>query len=78
MFFIAGIRIITGERNHFASIFSIKNNVFGYLRYEPVILATWEDETRRTVVQCQPGKIVHKTPSPKQPEQNRLEVWLNW
>jgi hypothetical protein len=31
----------------------------------PVILATWEVEIRRMVVESQPGHIVYKTPSPK-------------
>jgi hypothetical protein len=29
------------------------------------------------MVQGQPGQIVLEIPSPKQPEQNGLEVWLN-
>jgi hypothetical protein len=44
----------------------------------PVILATWEAEIWRIKVQGQPRLIVHKTQSPKQPEQNRLKVWLKW
>jgi hypothetical protein len=41
-----------------------------------VILATWEVDIQRIVVQGQPGHIVHETPSPKikQPEQNGLDV----
>jgi hypothetical protein len=31
----------------------------------PVILATWKAEIRRIMVQGQPRKIVHETPSPK-------------
>jgi hypothetical protein len=37
----------------------------------PVILATQEAETRRTAVQSQPGKIVHKTLSLTHPTQHR-------
>jgi hypothetical protein len=44
----------------------------------PVILATWEAEIKRIMVQGQPGQIVHETLSPKQPQQNALEVWLKW
>jgi hypothetical protein len=42
----------------------------------PVILATWESENRRIAVQGKPVQVVYKTPSPKQPEKNGLEVWL--
>jgi hypothetical protein len=31
----------------------------------PAILATWEAEIRRVMVQGQSGQIVHETPSPK-------------
>jgi hypothetical protein len=41
-----------------------------------IILATWEAKIWRTVVQGQPKQIVHKTPSPKQLEQNGLEMYL--
>jgi hypothetical protein len=41
-----------------------------------VTLATWEAEIRRISVQGQTRQIVYKTPSPKYPEQNGLEVWL--
>jgi hypothetical protein len=37
----------------------------------PGILATWEDEIGRIVVQGQSGQLVHETPSTKQPEQKR-------
>jgi hypothetical protein len=37
----------------------------------PVILATQEVEIRRIVVRSQPGQIVHKTPSRKNPSQKR-------
>jgi hypothetical protein len=43
---------------------------------QSVILATWETDIERIEVRGQPGQIVHKTPSPKKPEQNGLEVWL--
>jgi hypothetical protein len=33
---------------------------------------------RRIMVLDQPGQIVHEIPSPKQPEQNGLEVRLKW
>jgi hypothetical protein len=42
----------------------------------PVILATWEAEIRRIRIQDKPRQIVHKIPSPKQPEENGLEVWI--
>jgi hypothetical protein len=42
----------------------------------PVILTTWEAEIWRIKVQGQSGKILHEAPSPKQPEQNGLVVWL--
>jgi hypothetical protein len=42
----------------------------------PIILATWDAEIRRILVQDQLGQIVCETPSPKQPEQNGLQVWL--
>jgi hypothetical protein len=35
-----------------------------------------ETEIGRIKVWGQPGQIVRETPSPKQPEQNGLEVWL--
>jgi hypothetical protein len=40
------------------------------------ILATREAESKRIVVQGQPRKIVCEIPSPKEPEQNGVEVWL--
>jgi hypothetical protein len=42
----------------------------------PVILATWEAMIERNGVQDQLSQIVLKTQSPKEPEQNGLEVWL--
>jgi hypothetical protein len=42
----------------------------------PVILATWEADFRMISIQGQTEQIVLKPPSPKQPEQNGLEVWL--
>jgi hypothetical protein len=42
----------------------------------PVILTIWEAKIRRIIVQGQPGEIVYETSSPKQSEQNGLEVWL--
>jgi hypothetical protein len=36
----------------------------------------WEAEIRRIKVQDQPKQIVPETLSPKQPEQNGLEVWF--
>jgi hypothetical protein len=43
-----------------------------------VILATWEAEIRRILVQGQLGQRVYKNPISKIPEQNRPEVWLKW
>jgi hypothetical protein len=43
-----------------------------------IILATWEAEIRRIAVPVQLGEIVCEFPSPKQLEQNELEVWLKW
>jgi hypothetical protein len=40
-----------------------------------IILATWEAELQKTEVWGQPGQTVQGTLSPKQPEQNGLEVW---
>jgi hypothetical protein len=40
----------------------------------PVILATWEANIRKIMVQGQPWQIVQETPSPKQPEKNELEI----
>jgi hypothetical protein len=37
----------------------------------PIILATWEAEMRRIIVQSQPGQIVQETLSRKYPKQNR-------
>jgi hypothetical protein len=34
-------------------------------RLTPIILATWEAETRKIVVQSQPRQILLETPSPK-------------
>jgi hypothetical protein len=42
----------------------------------PVILASWEAEIR-FAVRGQPGKIVEDILSPKQPEQNGLDVCLD-
>jgi hypothetical protein len=42
----------------------------------PIIVATWETETRRIEVPGQPGQIVFKTLFLKQPKQNELEEWL--
>jgi hypothetical protein len=42
----------------------------------PIILVTWEAAISRIIVQGKPGQIVHKIPSPKQPEYKGLEVWL--
>jgi hypothetical protein len=45
----------------------------------PVILANSEVEIRRIIVRDQPRQIVCKTPPlKKQPQQNGLEVWLEW
>jgi hypothetical protein len=44
----------------------------------PEILATWEVEIRRIEVPGLPRQTVHKNPSPKQSEQNGLQVWLKW
>jgi hypothetical protein len=41
----------------------------------PVILAILEVKMSKIVVGDQPRKIVCKIPSPKQSEQNGLEVW---
>jgi hypothetical protein len=41
----------------------------------PVILATWEAEIRRMVVQGQSGQIVHETPISKITRANELEAW---
>jgi hypothetical protein len=40
----------------------------------PVILAAWEAEIGRIEVPGQPGEIVCKTPSPKYPELNGVEM----
>jgi hypothetical protein len=40
-------------------------------RFMAVILAIQEAEIRRTVVQSQPGQIVHETLSQKTPHKNR-------
>jgi hypothetical protein len=40
-----------------------------------IILATLEAEIGRIVDGGQPRQIILKTPSPKKPEQNGLEVW---
>jgi hypothetical protein len=44
----------------------------------PVILAIWEAEIGRIQLLGQSGQIVFWTQSPKQPEQNGLEMWLRW
>jgi hypothetical protein len=44
----------------------------------PIILAAWEAEIRRLAVPGQPRHVIPETPSPKQPEQNGVEVWLKW
>jgi hypothetical protein len=43
-----------------------------------VILAMWKAEIGGSKVRDHPGQIVCKTPCPKYPEQNGLEVWLKW
>jgi hypothetical protein len=42
-----------------------------------LILAVWEAEVRRIVVQVSVVNVF-KTSSPKQPEQNELEAWQKW
>jgi hypothetical protein len=49
-----------------------------HLWLTPVILVTWEAEIRGIMLGDQPGQIILKTPSQKQPEQNGLEAWLKW
>jgi hypothetical protein len=39
----------------------------------PAILATWEDEIRRIVVQGQLGQIVHETPPHLQNNQSKMD-----
>jgi hypothetical protein len=41
----------------------------------PVILATQEAEIRRIVGQSQPGQIIHKTLSQKNPTTKKLGWW---
>jgi hypothetical protein len=48
----------------------------GYQWLMPVILASWEAEIRRIMVQGQLRQIVCKTESLKLPDWNGLEVWL--
>jgi hypothetical protein len=43
----------------------------GHQCLKPVVLAIWEAEIRRITVQNQPGKIIHKTLSRKNPPQKR-------
>jgi hypothetical protein len=43
----------------------------------PVILATQEAEIGRTIVQSQPGQIVHETLSQKALHKKGLVEWLN-
>jgi hypothetical protein len=40
------------------------------------IQASWEAEIRRLTPFDYPREKVHKTPSPKSPQQNGLEVWV--
>jgi hypothetical protein len=42
----------------------------------PVILATWVAEMGKIEILGQHGQITPETPSPKQPEQNELEMRL--
>jgi hypothetical protein len=47
-------------------------------RLPPVILATWEAEIGKTMVQGQSRQIVCETPISKITRKNELEVWLKW
>jgi hypothetical protein len=42
----------------------------------PIILATWEGEIRRMVIQGHSWQAVLEIPFPKQSQQNELQVWL--
>jgi hypothetical protein len=52
------------------------NSIYRWLT--PVFLATWEAEIGRITVQGPPRQISLETPSPKEPGENGLEVWLKW
>jgi hypothetical protein len=46
----------------------VEVKIFTSARYQwltPVIIAIWKAELERTVIEGQPGKTVHKNPSPK-------------
>jgi hypothetical protein len=49
-----------------------------YRWFTPVIPATWEVEIWRITLETSLGKSFGRPPSPKEPEQNGLEVWLKW
>jgi hypothetical protein len=53
-----------------------KNEISWHRWLMPVILTTWEAEIGRIKVRGQSREIVCGAPSPKQPEQNGLELWL--
>jgi uncharacterized HAD superfamily protein len=60
------------------SAHSIKNSKQTRLRWlTPIILASWEAETRRTVVRSQPRQIVYQTLSRKKNHHKEgLAEWL--